>query len=240
MYRNNALYEAADLDPAAPYADHADLYAQATALTKLAGGDDDQIGIHTGYYSAFQTILYQQFLQREQNGQPWVDESTNELVWQDYPEILQTFEWFCDLSGTADDNSFLQGQNRFALGRAASQIGHPVTRGSLAQMAPDLEYTIVPFLSAPRVRELYTAGSHWMWVVGNWVRMQKLPGNGCISALIGTPRLYGMTWREICPVSKAWAKRPNSGPMPMPRSVWIHWNLPPLGNGLDGPNGSRN
>ncbi len=169
MYRNNALYEAADLDPAAPYADHADLYAQATALTKLAGSDDDQIGIHTGYYSAFQTILYQQFLQREQNGQPWVDESTNELVWQDYPEILQTFEWFCDLSGTADDNSFLQGQNRFALGRAASQIGHPVTRGSLAQMAPDLEYTIVPFPVRSAGQELYTAGSHWMWVVGNWV-----------------------------------------------------------------------
>ncbi len=169
MYRNNALYEAADLDPAAPYADLDDMYAQAVALTRLEGGDDDQIGINTGYYSAFQTILYQQFLQREQDGQPWVDESTNQLVWHDYPEILQTFAWFCDLSGTADDNSFLQGQDRFALGRAASQIGHPVSRGSLAQQAPDLEYTIVPFPVRSVGQELYTAGSHWMWVVGKWV-----------------------------------------------------------------------
>ncbi len=169
MYRNNALYEAADLDPAAPYADLDDMYAQAVALTRLEEGDDDQIGINTGYYSAFQTILYQQFLQREQDGQPWVDESTNQLVWHDYPEILQTFAWFCDLSGTADDNSFLQGQDRFALGRAASQIGHPVSRGSLAQQAPDLEYTIVPFPVRSAGQELYTAGSHWMWVVGKWV-----------------------------------------------------------------------
>ena len=169
MYRNNALYEAADLDPAAPYADLDDMYAQAMALTRLEGGDDDQIGVNTGYYSAFQTILYQQFLQREQDGQPWVDESTNQLVWHDYPEILQTFAWFCDLSGTADDNSFLQGQDRFALGRAASQIGHPVSRGSLAQQAPDLEYTIVPFPVRSVGQELYTAGSHWMWVAGKWV-----------------------------------------------------------------------
>lgn len=169
MYRNNALYEAADLDPAQPYADLDDMYAQAVALTRLEEGDDDQIGINTGYYSAFQTILYQQFLQREQNGQPWVDESTNQLVWHDYPEILQTFAWFCDLSGTADDSSFLQSQDRFALGRAASQIGHPVSRGSLAQQAPDLEYTIVPFPVRSIGQELYTAGSHWMWVVGKWV-----------------------------------------------------------------------
>ena len=169
MYRNNALYESAGLDPSAPYADHSDMYEQAVAMTKLEGGDDDQIGINTGYYSAFQTILYQQFLQREQNGQPWVDESTNQLVWNDYPEVLQTFEWFCDLSGTADDNSFLQGQSRFALGRAASEIGHPVSRGSLAQQAPDLEYTIVPFPVRSVGQEQYTAGSHWMWVVGKWV-----------------------------------------------------------------------
>ncbi len=169
MYRNNALYEAADLDPTQPYADLSDMYDQAVALTKLDGGDDDQIGINTNYYSAFQTILYQQFLQRERDGQLWVDESTNQLVWHDHPEILQTFTWFCDLSGTADDNSFLQGQDRFALGRAASQIGHPVSRGSLAQQAPDLEYTIVPFPVRSAGQELYTAGSHWMWVVGKWV-----------------------------------------------------------------------
>lgn len=169
MYRNNELYAAADLDPAAPYADLDDLYQQAAALTRLEGGDTDQIGINTGYYSAFQTILFQQYLQREQNGQPWVDESTNQLVWHDYPAILETFTWFCDLSGSADDNSFLQGQSRFALGRAAMEIGHPVSRGSLQAQAPDLAYTIVPFPTRTAGQDLYTAGSHWMWVVGKWV-----------------------------------------------------------------------
>lgn len=91
MYRNDEIYQEAGLDPAAPYQDLADMYDQAILFTKLEGGEDDRIGINTGYYSAFQTILYQQFLQREQNGQPWVDESTNQLVWHDYPEILETF-----------------------------------------------------------------------------------------------------------------------------------------------------
>lgn len=168
MYRNDAMYAEAGLDPAAPYADLDDMYAQAQALTQLDGGDADRIGINTSYYSAFQTILFQQFLQRERDGQPWVDESTNQLVWHDYPEILETFTWFCDLSGSADDNSFLQGQDRFALGRAAMQIGHPVSRGSLQVQAPELAYTIVPFPTRAAGQELYTAGSHWMWVVGQW------------------------------------------------------------------------
>lgn len=34
MYRNNALYEEAGLDPTQPYTDHADLFAQAQKLTK--------------------------------------------------------------------------------------------------------------------------------------------------------------------------------------------------------------
>ena len=169
MYRNDAIYEEAGLDPKAPYADLADMYDQAALLTRLEGGDDDRIGIHTGYYSAFQTILYQQFLQRERDGQAWVDEATNQLVWPDHPEILETFAWFCDLSGSSDDNSFLDGQNRFALGRAAMQIGHPVTRGSLLAQAPDMAYSIVPFPTRSVGQDLYTAGSHWMWVVGKWV-----------------------------------------------------------------------
>ena len=168
MYRNDAIYEEAGLDPSEPYADLADMYDQAVLFTKLEGAEDDRIGINTGYYSAFQTILYQQFLQRERDGQPWVDEVTNELVWHDHPEILETFEWFCDLSGTADDNSFLQGQSRFALGRVAMEIGHPVSRGSLQAQAPDMAYTIVPFPTRSMGQELYTAGSHWNWVVGKW------------------------------------------------------------------------
>lgn len=168
IYRNNALYEAAGLDPSANYSDLAGMYDEAVGLTSLEGGDSDQIGINTGYYSAFQTILYQQILQREHDGQPWVDEASNTLVWHDYPSILKTFKWFCDLSGTADDDAFLAGQDRFALSRAASQIGHPVSRGHLMAVAPDLEYTIVPFPVRSAGQELYTAGSHWMWVVGKW------------------------------------------------------------------------
>lgn len=168
IYRNNALHEEAGLDPSEPFVDHADFYEKAMLLTKKANGETDQIGCNTGYYSAWLTTLFQQYLQREEGGKPWIDPATNKLVWQDYPEILATFEWFCKLSADADDSSFMTGQNRFALGKAGMEIGHPVSRGTLRVTAPDLKYTITPFPVRSPGQELYTAGSHWMWVVGNW------------------------------------------------------------------------
>jgi multiple sugar transport system substrate-binding protein len=168
MYRNNALCEEAGLDPAAPFTDHADLFDQALKLTKKTGDQTDQVGCNTGYYSAFQTILFQQYLQREEDGKAWVDPNTNQLVWQDYPAILETFKWFCQLSAETDDDAFLTGQSRFALGKVGMEIGHPVSRGSLKIEAPDLEYTIVPFAPRSAGQDLYTGGSHWMWVVGKW------------------------------------------------------------------------
>lgn len=168
IYRNDALYEEAELDPKAPFVDHSDLYDQALKLTKKSGDQTDQIGCDTGYYSAWQTILYQQFLQREQDGKPWIDPSTNQLVYHDYPEIFETFKWFVQLSAETDDNAFLTGQNRFALGKAGMTLAHPVSRGTLKAQAPDLAYTIVPFAPRTSGQQLYTAGSHWMWVVGKW------------------------------------------------------------------------
>jgi multiple sugar transport system substrate-binding protein len=169
IYRSDALYEEAGLDPKKPFVDHADLHDQAIKLTKKSGDQTDQIGCNTGYYSAWMTTLFQQYLQREQNGTMWVDPKTNKLVWQDYPEIFTTFEWFCDLSAKADDSAFMTGQNKFALGKAGMQIGHPVTRGSLKTQAPDMVYSIVPFPPRSPGQELYTAGSHWMWVVSKFV-----------------------------------------------------------------------
>jgi multiple sugar transport system substrate-binding protein len=169
IYRNDALYEEAGLDPKKPFVDHNDMFEQAIKLTKKSGDQTDQIGCNTGYYSAWQTTLYQQFLQREQGGKPWVDPKTNKLVWQDYPEIFAAFEWFCELSARADDSAFMTGQNRFALGKAAMEIGHPVSRGTLKSTAPDLAYTITPFPPRSPGQELYTAGSHWMWVVSKHV-----------------------------------------------------------------------
>lgn len=168
MYRNNALYEEAGLDPTTPYTDHADLFEQAQKLTKKTGGQTDQVGCNTGYYSAFQTILFQQYLQREQGGKAWIDPNTNQLVWHDYPDILETFKWFCTLSAETDDDAFLKGQARFALGKVGMEIGHPVSRGNLKLEAPDLAYTIVPFAPRTAGQELYTGGTHWMWVVGQW------------------------------------------------------------------------
>lgn len=168
VYRNTALYEEAGLDPTAPFVDLNDLYEQSVKLTKKTNGLIDQVGFDTSYYSAFQTILYQQYLQREQNGQPWVDPATNQLVWRDYPEMLELFKWFIMLSSETDDSSFLTGQNRFVAGKAGMMLDHPVARSTIQIEAPDLEYTIVPF--APRVagQAPYTGGSHWAWVVGKW------------------------------------------------------------------------
>ena len=50
----------------------------------------------------------------------------------------------------------MTGQNRFALGKAGMEIGHPVSRGTLKSMAPDMEYTIVPFPA----RQAGTAAVH--------------------------------------------------------------------------------
>lgn len=168
MYRNNRLYEAAGLDPAAPYADLEELFAQSVSLTRLEGDEEDRIGLNTSYYSAYLTLLFQQYLQRDLNGVSSIDPQTDALTWPEYPELLRIFEWFCELSGRADDSAFLAGQDRFALHRAASQLGFPVFRSALALQAPELDYTIVPFPVRTSGQDLYTVGSHWMWVTGRW------------------------------------------------------------------------
>ena len=194
MYRNNALYEEAGLDPAAPFTDHADLFDQALKLTKKTGDQTDQVGCNTGYYSAFQTILFQQYLQREEDGKAWVDPNTNQLVWQDYPAILETFKWFCQLSAETDDDAFLTGQSRFALGKVGMEIGHPVSRGSLKIEAPDLEYTIVPFAPRSAGQDLYTGGSHWMWVVGKWAADPEIAWKWVSFC---TDKKAQMTWNSV-------------------------------------------
>ena len=171
MFRHNELYEEAGLDPSAPYTDHADLLEQALTLTKKASGKTEQIGCDTSYASAWQTILFQQYLQQDMNGADWIDEKTNWLVWQDYPEMLETFKWFCALSAEADDSeflSFLSRSENFVLGKVGMRIGHPGDRSILENMVPDLDYSIVPFAPRSADQPLYTAGSHWMWVVGQW------------------------------------------------------------------------
>jgi ABC-type glycerol-3-phosphate transport system substrate-binding protein len=47
-------------------------------------------------------------------------------------------------------------------------LGHPVSRGTLKSTAPDLAYTITEFPLRKPGQQPYTAGSHWMWVVGKW------------------------------------------------------------------------
>ena len=168
VYRNNTLYAEAGLDPAAPFADLEDLLSQAQALTAHANDKISQIGCKTGYPSAWLTILFQQYLQREENGAPWIDPASNQLVWQDYPAIFETFNWFCSLSAeTGDDDflSFLSSEEQFVLDKSAMQIGHPVHRRIFENLVPDIDYTIVPFPPRAPGHEPYTAGSHWLWVV---------------------------------------------------------------------------
>ena len=147
VYRNNALFAEAGLDPAAPFSDLEDLFSQAQALTAHANDKISQIGCNTGYPSAWLTILFQQYLQREEDGAAWIDPASNQLVWQDYPAIFETFDWFCTLSAqTGDDDflSFLSPEEQFVLDKSAMQIGHPVYRRILEDLVPDIDYTIVP------------------------------------------------------------------------------------------------
>ena len=168
VYRNNTLYAEAGLDPADPFADLEDLLSQAQALTAHANGNISQVGCNTGYPSAWLTILFQQYLQREENGATWIDPASNQLVWQDYPAIFETFNWFCTLAAqTGDDDflSFLSPEEQFVLDKSAMQIGHPVHRRIFENLVPDVDYTIVPFPPRAPDHIPYTAGSHWLWVV---------------------------------------------------------------------------
>ena len=168
VYRNNALFAEAGLDPAAPFSDLEDLFSQAQALTAHANDKISQIGCNTGYPSAWLTILFQQYLQREEDGAAWIDPASNQLVWQDYPAIFETFDWFCTLSAQTDDDdflSFLSPEEQFVLDKSAMQIGHPVYRRILEDLVPDIDYTIVPFPPRAPGHKPYTAGSHWLWVV---------------------------------------------------------------------------
>ena len=168
VYRNNALYAEAGLDPAEPFADLEDLFSQARALTAHTNGNISQVGCNTDYAGAWLTILFQQYLQREENGAAWIYPASNQLVWQDYPAIFETFNWFCTLSAqTGDDDflSFLNAEEQFVLDRSAMQIGHPVYRRIFENLVPDADYTIVPFPPRAPDHIPYTAGSHWLWVV---------------------------------------------------------------------------
>ena len=168
VYRNNALYAEAGLDPAAPFADLEELFSHALDLSVQTDGKTSQIGCNTGYPSAWLTILFQQYLQREEDGAAWIDPASNQLVWQDYPAIFETFNWFCTLSAQAGDDdflSFLSPEEQFVLDKSAMQIGHPVHRGVFENLVPDVDYTIVPFPPRASDQEPYTAGSHWLWVV---------------------------------------------------------------------------
>ena len=169
VYRNNTLYAEAGLDPAAPFSDLEDLLSQAQALTTHANDKISQIGCNTGGYpSAWLTILFQQYLQREEDGAPWIDPTSNQLVWQDYPAIFEIFDWFCTLTAQADDDdflSFLSSEEQFVVDKSAMQIGHPVHRNIFENLVSDVNYTIVPFPPRAPGHEPYTAGSHWLWVV---------------------------------------------------------------------------
>lgn len=168
VFRNNAIFAEAGLDPATPFSDLEELFSQAQALTLQASGKRSQIGCNTGYASAWLTILFQQYLQREEDGAAWIDPSSNQLVWQDYPAIFEAFNWFCTLAAETDDDdflSFLSPEEQFVLDKSAMQIGHPVYRRVFEDLVPDVEYTIVSFPARVSGQELYTAGSHWLWVV---------------------------------------------------------------------------
>ena len=168
VYRNNTLHAEAGLDPAAPFSDLEDFFSQAQALTAHTNGKTTQIGCNTGYPSAWLTILFQQYFQREENSEAWIDPDSNQLVWQDYPAIFETFNWFCTLSAQTSDDaflSFLSSEEQFVLDKSAMQIGHPVYRRIFENLVPDIDYTIVPFPPRAPDHKPYTAGSHWLWVV---------------------------------------------------------------------------
>jgi ABC-type glycerol-3-phosphate transport system substrate-binding protein len=150
---------------AAPPSDWSGVEQWARALTRTAGGETQQIGINLSYYSAGNELVFQQKLQPL----PMVDPKTNTVNWG-RPEVLEAFTWYTAMAKQYGDPNFRQ--RDFWGGKVGMMIGHPVSRGGIAQRAPDLKYTIHQF-PPPAGKPPLTIGSHWAWVVNKQPKQQK-------------------------------------------------------------------
>ncbi|MBX3141623.1 MAG: extracellular solute-binding protein [Trueperaceae bacterium] len=163
LFYNDALFEAAGLDPTKDFASLDELEAAARQLTVKTGGRLSQAGISLTY-SPYQ--WYWNYLTTLHDAGS-VDEATLEVTYDDAAGI-DFWRWFTGLitNDGVDDPEFLTGQDKFAVGLAAMDLHEFTYAGNLAQLNPDMTYSVHLPPPAPG-RPEGTAGTHWAYVVSS-------------------------------------------------------------------------
>ena len=175
VFYNDAMFKEAGLDPSKTLETWDDFTAAAVKLTKRDGDTLTQAGWDSSdsyqMYWAMPMITFDK---------GWVDPATLKVTYNNDQGVAM-WQWMTDLitKHKVDSPEFLAGQQKFALGKAAMDFHEYVYAGTLAQTAPDLQYSIhLPPHSADRPAT--TGGTNWSYVVSkqskhaeaawNWIK----------------------------------------------------------------------
>jgi len=169
MYINNPLAREAGLDPARPPQTWDELVTQARRATKRDGqGNIVQAGLDTRYkWAVYSSILYQHVFPNV------VNPAAKRAAWGGPQGIAawKIVEQLLRGPAAVDSPRFLPGQRKWEAKKAVFYINHPVNRGVIEQLAPDIAYTIAPI---PRTgRDLVIPARFWAYVVNSRSRNQE-------------------------------------------------------------------
>lgn len=169
MYINDDLAREAGTDPAKPPQTWDELIAAAKRATKRdAQGNITQAGLDTRYkWAVYSSLLYQQVWPNV------VNPAAKRAEWGSAQGIgaWKVVEGFLRGATALDSPRFLPGQRKWEARKAVFYINHPVNRGVIEQLAPDLRYTIAPI---PRSgRDLVIPARFWAYVVNARSRNQE-------------------------------------------------------------------
>lgn len=169
MYINNTLAREAGLDPSKPPQTWDELIAQARRATKRdAQGNVTQAGLDTRYkWAVYSSILYQSVFPNV------VNPAAKRAEWGGAGGIAawKVVEQLLRGATALDSPRFLPGQRKWEAKKAVFYVNHPVNRGVIEQLAPDVAYTIAPI---PRTgRDLVIPARFWAYVVNAKSRNQE-------------------------------------------------------------------
>lgn len=163
LFINNEIFKSMGGDPKKPPKTWSEFEKYAKAATKRdASGKITQAGLDTRYKWA----VYSSFLYQNMDGS--VVDATAKKVNYDNPQGLDAWNFVKKLmvDDKVDSPEFMTGQFKFELKKALFYINHPVTRGRIEKMAPDLDYSIAQ-LPVPdsKAGQNVNVGHSWMYVV---------------------------------------------------------------------------
>lgn len=160
LFVNDKLYAEAGYTPKDIPTTWAEFNQQVKKLTKYdANGNIKQAGLDTRYKWADYTLWLYQFTHDRvvdrQAGKVLYDSPAGLKAWDEVKTLM--------VDEKVDSPQFMAGQFKFEQNKAVFYLNHPVTRGRLASMAPDLKYTIYPVPSPDGKPS--TIASSWLYMV---------------------------------------------------------------------------